>query len=85
MCLVSGSEEDGVVSVPSEGSVSPSVSSIVDMVRTGMGGGGRGAIGGDTTGSEGAVIPVYLGVLSRAILVTVLLIVTVLLLENLSG
>ena len=58
MYLVSGSEEDGVVSVPSEGSVSPGVSSIVNMVRTSMRSGGvRGCIGGATT-SGGAVISV---------------------------
>ena len=62
MYLVSGSEEDGVVSVPSEGSVSPGVSSIVHMVRTSMGGGGRGAIGGGATTSRGTVISVNLRV-----------------------
>ena len=60
-----------MVSVPSEGSVSPGVSSIVHMVRTSMGGGGGGAIGGWATGSEGAVIP-RIG-LDWGILVTVLI------------
>ena len=55
--VVSGSQEDGVVSVPSEGSVSPGVGSIVNMVRSGMGGGGGGTIGGGATGGQGAVIP----------------------------
>merc|ERR1719398_696764 len=73
--VVSGSKEDGVVSVPSEGSVSPGVGSIVHMVRASMGGGGGGAIGGGATGSQGTVIsPVYWGVL-----------VTVLIILNLPG
>ena len=71
MYLVSGSEEDGVVSVPSEGSVSPGVSSIVHMVRTSMGGGGRGAIGGGATTSGGAIISVNWAIGVGATLVTV--------------
>ena len=69
MHLVSGSEEDGVVSVPSEGSVSPGVSSIVHVVRASMGGGGGWAILGGATSGEGAVIP-RIG-LDWSILVTV--------------
>ena len=42
---VSRSQEDGVVSVPSEGPVSPSVCSVVHMVRTGVRGGARSSIG----------------------------------------
>ena len=53
---VSRSQEDGVVSVPSEGSVSSGVCSVVNMVRAGMGGGAGGSIGGGTGLSRGAVI-----------------------------
>ena len=42
--LVSRSQEDGVVSVPSEGSVSSGVCSVVHMVRSGVRGGAGGSI-----------------------------------------
>ena len=43
LVMNSGSEKDWMVSVPAEGSVTSSVSSIVDMVRTSV---GRGSVGG---------------------------------------
>ena len=54
--MTSRSQEDRVVSVPSEGSVSPGVCSVVHMVRAGVRGGGGRSIGGGTTGRSSAVI-----------------------------
>ena len=45
-----------MVSVPSEGSVSSSVCSVVNMVRSGVGGGARGSISGGAAGRTSAVI-----------------------------
>ena len=54
--LVSRSQEDGVVSVPSEGPVSPSVCSVVHMVRTSVRGGSWWFIGRGIAGRSSAVI-----------------------------
>ena len=48
----SRSEEDGVVSVPAESSITSSVSSIVDMVRSCV---GRGSVGGCVSVSGGSL------------------------------
>ena len=56
MYLMSGSEKDGVVSVPPESSVSSSISSVVNMVGAGVGGGSRGTIGGGAAGSPDDVV-----------------------------
>merc|ERR1712079_583074 len=48
----SRSEEDGVVSVPAEGSITSSVSSIVDMVRSCV---GRGSVGGSVSVTAGSL------------------------------
>ena len=45
-----------MVSVPSEGSVSSSVCSVVHMVRSGVRGGARSPIGGGAAGRSSAVI-----------------------------
>ena len=56
MSLMSGSEEDGLVSVPAEGSVSSGISSVVNMVGAGVGGGSRGTIGGGAVGSRDVTV-----------------------------
>ena len=56
MSLVIGSEEDGLVSVPAEGSVSSGISSVVNMVGAGVGGSSRGTIGGGAAGSPDVIV-----------------------------
>ena len=56
MYLMSGSEKDGVVSVPAESSVSSGISSVVNMVGAGVGGSSRGTIGGGAAGSRDDVV-----------------------------
>ena len=53
---VSGSQEDGVVGVPTECPVSPGVCSVVHMVRAGVRGGGGRSIGGGAAGGSSAVV-----------------------------
>ena len=49
---MSRSEKDGVISVPAEGSIASSVSSIVDMVRSCV---GRGSVGGCVSVTGGSL------------------------------
>ena len=66
MSLVIGSEEDGLVSVPAEGSVSSGISSVVNMVGAGVGGSSRGTIGGGAAGSLNILELCHLGLSGEA-------------------
>ena len=53
---VSGSQEDGVVGVPTECPVSPGVSSVVHMIRAGVRGGAGGSVRRGSAVRYGVVI-----------------------------